>query len=565
MTQSTAQPPTAPLESLVWVIVDGMPRHISEFAALAPRMRPEALCPHCEQRLTLKLGKILRHHAAHRPNADCAAVHPETALHLNCKLALAQALRTRTAPNAVLTFRMRCAGSAWEDCDRVATTVWSDGWDDVRVEHRLGDARRPDIVLLRQGREVAAIEIVVSHAMAEEKAGALASARIPWVEIDAEATLVRAGDWKLDLPVDVRRAGDVRPWRCAVHAGMFSMQREAARVRETLHDAPDTTLRSARVVDLYRPSGVRERIIYRLVHALGEGSATLRLSRGGLEIATAPAEPPSGGASGSHILQLAFRDDVARLRGDDGTFADSPMRWAGVEAAEFIVHEAVFDRRLPDPTVLATTYPRRWFFAPSSGRWFLPAEMRDVRWDRDANDVFAPHPAWLAMTARQSRHPAPEGSWTTLIFARRPSLAAFGRRFSAVEIVRGVARLDVPLDEQAGRSRALVVIEREMDDGVIAAMTRDATIPGDALWISHPRDWRPALSSAAWLAGGSDPRGRGAVVLDGVGVFRAPAFLREVASDDARLAVSSVRERMAARVARLAARHRSTAAHTFSE
>jgi hypothetical protein len=557
MTQSTARPPTTPLESLVWVLVEGVPRHISDFAALAPRMRPEALCPNCTQPLTLKLGKVLRHHAAHRPNAECAAVHPETALHLNCKLALAQALRAHAAPNAVLTFRVRCVGTAGDDCDRVATTAWADGWDDVRVEHRLSDARRPDIVLLRQGREVGALEIVVSHAMAEEKSRALAGAQIPWVEIDADETRTRTDDWKLDAPIDARRAGEVRPWRCAVHEGMFSMQREVRRVRETAHESPNATLRSARVVDLYRPSGLRERVIYR-VHAVDDESAILRLSRGGLAIASTPAEASQGEHSGPQILQLAFRDDVARLRGDDGTFADSPMRWAGVEAAEFIVQEAVFDRRLPDPTVLATTYPRRWFFSPASGRWFLPPEMRDVRWDRDADDVFAPHPAWLAMTARQSRHPAPEGSWTTLIFARRPSVAAFGRSVNAVEIVRGLSRLDVPVDARPGRCRAVVVIEREIDEAVIAATMQEATIPNDALWISHPRDWCPPLASAAWLPGGTDPRGRGAVVLDGVGVFRAPAILREIASDDARLSVSSVRERMATRVARLAARHRST-------
>jgi hypothetical protein len=384
---------------------------------------------------------------------------------------------------------------------------------------------------------------------------------MPWVEIDADATRTRAEDWRLDAPIDARRSGDVRPWRCAVHEGMASMQQEVRRVRETLHALPDEAVRSARVVDFYRPSGVRERIIYRVVRRSDAGElATLRLLRGGLEIAAMRADADSGDEI-AHMMNMAFKEDVGRLRGDDGTFADSPMRWAGIEAAEFIVHEAVFDRRLPDPTVLASTYPRRWYFSPRYKRWFLPAEMRDVRWDRDADDMMGPHPAWTAMTGRQARHPAPEGSWSTLVFARHPSVAAFGRGTKAAEIAPGLFRFDVPLDASRGRSRAVVVVERAPDEEAIAALVRGGSIPRDALWITHPRDWCAALASVAWLPGGTDSRGRGAVVLDGVGVFRADAFIREVATGSARLSLSSVRERMAARAARLGARRRSAAAN----
>src|SRR4051812_34445335 len=82
--------PTPP--GLTWAIVDGVPRHVSEFASLRPGQRPRAICPQCARRLTLKLGSVKRHHAAHMAGDVCAATQPETALHLDTKLALAAAL-----------------------------------------------------------------------------------------------------------------------------------------------------------------------------------------------------------------------------------------------------------------------------------------------------------------------------------------------------------------------------------------------------------------------------------------------------------------------------------------
>lgn len=88
---------------LTWVLVDGRPRAVSEFAGVPPRRRPAATCPACGHRLTLKLGRVRRHHAAHAPDALCATTRPETALHFDVKLALAAArsraiVRERPAP-----------------------------------------------------------------------------------------------------------------------------------------------------------------------------------------------------------------------------------------------------------------------------------------------------------------------------------------------------------------------------------------------------------------------------------------------------------------------------------
>src|SRR5881275_2385460 len=102
---------------LSWVLVDGVPRHVSEFAALPPRRRPDAICPQCGRHLILKLGTVRRHHAAHEAGWRCPATRAETALHIDCKLALAFALRS--APTPVLRIRRRCGGAGDETCDRI--------------------------------------------------------------------------------------------------------------------------------------------------------------------------------------------------------------------------------------------------------------------------------------------------------------------------------------------------------------------------------------------------------------------------------------------------------------
>jgi hypothetical protein len=554
----SAAHPNVSESALAWVIVDGVPRHVSDFAALAVRRRPAAYCHTCGARLTLKLGDVRRHHAAHRAGAACPTTHPETALHSDCKLALAAALRAAASPSASLSFRVTCDGANGEPCRRTSIVQWSGGWDDVRIERRIDAASRPDIVLLREGAPVGALEILVWHAVEAEASDALARAGIPWVEIEADPNRRDSARWDLTQPLDARRVNDTHRWRCDVHASMFAMREAKRVVRESTPDECDRarTLRSARVVDLYHPNGGHERFIYRVVEerdAAGD-LRMLRLLRGNLEIATVPADDHARSASAE--IAASFRADIGRLRRDDAVFADSPMRWAHDAAAEFITTEAVFDRRRPDPTVLATTYPRRWFYSRVSGEWFLPDDMLAVRWDRGRDDPFAPHPAaFREVTARASA--APEGSWSTFVFARRPSLAAFRGVGIASEIVPGIVRLEVKVEPRgravaSSSSRVLCVVTRETNENTMADVVE--TLPAGALWLTHPRDWRTVLTGLAWAAAGSDSRGRGAVVIDGIGVVRADAFLRGVARGDWRFSSENILRAMTSRVERLASR-----------
>lgn len=524
---------------LNWVIVAGRPRRVSDFAHLAPRRRPPATCPECTRPLTLKLGRVRRHHAAHAPGSLCPATQPETALHVNLKLHVAAQLASSMGQGSELHIRRCCVGAASQPCDSVRDDVWLRDWDEVAVEARVasGDRHnRPDIVLLRAGRAIGAIEVLVSHAVSEQKAELLARARIPWVEVRASESLCDSvSGWRAEHPLPVERTGSIDglgEWRCEAH-----LRRESV-------------LAVARVVDLYRPGGVRDRVIYRVEEQLVEGETqALTLRRDGREIARQPADSTRASKRRAWTkLRDMYAADVESLTAGGDVFSDSPMGWATGDAAANLIYEALADLQPADPTPLATRYPRRWFFARERGEWFLPADMRDVRWDRSNPDAFAAHPAWEASRAAVRERPAPEGSWSTFIFASRPSGATFGVRGGVTrDGPLAIVRLDAAENNAA---RALVVLESAADD---ADVRRVASALGDAgvecLWLSHPLDWTAARADLAWAAAGRDSRGRGVVLVDGLGVYRADAFARAFQRREPRLHPDAIRARMAERVA----------------
>jgi len=526
---------------LAWVLVDGRPRSVSEFAALAPRRRPRPSCPQCGRRLTLKLGRIRRHHAAHAPNDFCAATQPETALHLDTKLYLAAQLASAVASDPALVIRRRCEGSALETCGAVREERFVEGWDEVVVEAGVAaESRlRPDISLSRSGVPIAAIEVLVSHRVPDEKALALADARLPWIEIRADPDLLE-GDtgWRVNRALDVERVGShgrSPTWRCDEH------------VRRSRR------LRVARVVDIYREGGVRNRAIYRVDEQIIENAVTaLVLRRGARDVASHPCdEARQTQRPAWHALRIAFIEDVQRMVGEGNAFADSPMGWASGDAAANLVEEALLDLHPADPTPLATRYPRRWYFARDRGRWFLPRDMRDVRWDRPEHDAFAAHPAWTVSRARVRERPVPEHAWRGVLFASRTSPAAFGQ--SAATVPNGpIAVVTLECADAVREQRALVVITAPVDDAVVRALERSLDAERiEHVWLSHPRDWSGSRSDLSWAAAARDERGRDVVLVDGVGVFRAHAFAEAFRRGDAKVSPEAVRARMSARVSSL--------------
>jgi hypothetical protein len=167
--------------------------------------------------------------------------------------------------------------------------------------------------------------------------------------------------------------------------------------------------------------------------------------------------------------------------------------------------------------------------------------------------VFAAHPAWRQARGAVRKRAAPEGSWKTPVFASRPHSTMF-LPASVIHVDGdggGLVVVEVIAPERT-RRRAIVVVERATSNEAIGVLAGSLEREGiDAVWLSWPMDWCDALASIVWAPAGRDARGRGGVVIDGVGVFRADQFLRALARGDRRLDGASIRRCMADRVQRL--------------
>jgi hypothetical protein len=159
----------------------------------------------------------------------------------------------------MLTIALPCVGSGAEgdgpgtdgaagECTVPAYREWLGGWDDVRVECRVG-AHQPDLVLTRAGSPVGAIEVLVTHEVTPEKAAALADLGVPWVEVAATALAMGTPEaWTPVRPLPVRRASrDVDSWQCPAHQAerMLFDARQAYRAARDA-GAPDEAMLLAR-------------------------------------------------------------------------------------------------------------------------------------------------------------------------------------------------------------------------------------------------------------------------------------------------------------------------------
>jgi ssDNA-binding Zn-finger/Zn-ribbon topoisomerase 1 len=144
------------------------------------------ICPECDEELVLKAGPYVTHHFAHFSSHDCVG---ESALHRTAKNLLAQVIRgygaNDSGPDVKLT--RRC-----DRCDSLFShRVLRSRFDSAIVEYRI-DQFLCDVVALREGVPVLAIEVLATHAVESAKASSLA---VPWIEVAAESVLSDPYTW----------------------------------------------------------------------------------------------------------------------------------------------------------------------------------------------------------------------------------------------------------------------------------------------------------------------------------------------------------------------------------
>lgn len=347
---------------LAWVIVEEALRHVSDFAELKPRLRPRATCPVCEERLTLKLGRRVSHHAAHRAGAHCRAAHPETAVHLNCKFHLAREL----SGAAELTIRRTCSGdSALAPCDAMQDATWVSGWDRVEVEMRLG-TRRPDLTLFAGSEVVGAIEVCVTNAIDAARAADLDRLGVTWIEVSGSRQIFYGDEpWRHGEPLVVQRVSG-KPWLCDTC--------EQAQAERLHRESNGPRVRWARIVDFFFPSGKKLRDVFEVVeHLIDSRAAKVTLERRRLEAPIATEMPPITKDS-YKALTAAFRAHLKREQTRKRAVVDSPMTWVNPDDAILTSNAVVFG---------GLHYPYRYQWDAARRHW---KQVDHTRWDDTKSD-----------------------------------------------------------------------------------------------------------------------------------------------------------------------------------
>ncbi|MEP6495757.1 MAG: competence protein CoiA family protein [bacterium] len=431
-------------ESLTWVLVDNAPTPVSRFVDVRPRQRPTALCPQCERPVTLKLGRIRGHHAAHRPgDRACLATQPESALHISVKCHIAEELRRAGREGIPLIVAERCVvgGSGLpltlatllphersaSPCEAVQEHLVAQGWDAVVLERRIAGherdadatiARTPDIVLLKQGVPILAIEVFVTHRVDEIKAQALAALGVPWAEVQADQSLISTAPWRYDVPRPIAQLSGHGLWRCARHqreheewiadeARRRELEAREEEARLALAAANEerrrelferlavhtTTVRGVRIADFYLTNGQRRRRYYFVTEEAGYSGRHIALVEGESTVASwAPDfESEDSRRRVWQALRDAWQNDCRELQREEHSTMDSPMQWLHGPLA-MIIATFVRSRTAENVRALLEAFPPR-FESARDGPWVGSRSLRDLSWDGQQGETLCVHPS----------------------------------------------------------------------------------------------------------------------------------------------------------------------------
>jgi hypothetical protein len=319
----------------------------------------------------LKLGGSNKHHFAHRSDSLCPATNPETALHFNVKLHLARELEAASKlrlPRHCVGIAERAGESAGK-CHRVVTGLACEDWTSVAVERSLEGSRlRPDIAIYKSGEPALAIEVLVTHAVDEQKSRVLKGLGVPWVEVEAGESLFSSSHpWKADKPLPfsryVRADGAPDRWQC----------RDCVAREERLKVEADSelVLVELKLVDFYYPSGGRSRKAYYIQERV-YGGDVIEVQLNGRKGVT-PLLVISGRATDENLRRLhaAFNEELIAHQRATRAIVDSPMPWTRSNNVLF----------KPDMVPHSTTlFPERYVWLKRERKWATPAKLRRIKW-----------------------------------------------------------------------------------------------------------------------------------------------------------------------------------------
>jgi len=326
-----------------WVLVRESLHAVSEFADRLPKARPRAFCPICRRPVILKLGDRNVHHYAHRPDDVCITSQPETALHLNTKFYIYQQLLQAQT----IFVENRCT----RYCGAIRKEAWLEKWDDVRVEYST-DSFRPDIALLSKGQVIGAIEVLVSHAVSQQKEEYFRNENIAWLEVQAEKTIYEGDEaWTPEKPLlFVRCHPQLERWMCQEciesKERARKLQEEQEKERKEQEERRKKqweyeqnnyeVIHSAKMVDFYFKSGKKYREVYYVMKKVknGEWIKAWVKTRQNRVVASENAPITKNSLK---KLNEAVRNQIAEYRGKGTAIIDEFMEWQRWEKGQKFV------------------------------------------------------------------------------------------------------------------------------------------------------------------------------------------------------------------------------------
>jgi hypothetical protein len=154
-------------------------------------------CPGCGATLILHAGPIKARHFAHKADTACDG---ETLAHITAKLLIAQVIRENPTASTRITLQCSC-----DECHApLEKELPVEAFTASVVVEPVG-AFVCDVVAVKECTPVLAVEILVHHAVDEDKAAAL---ELPWIELRADDVLENAYHWR---PVQ----GRLKPTTCS--------------------------------------------------------------------------------------------------------------------------------------------------------------------------------------------------------------------------------------------------------------------------------------------------------------------------------------------------------------
>lgn len=160
-------------------------------------------CPACSSGLVLRQGDVRVAHFAHVTEGACSS---ESVMHKTAKLRIQQAIAEWKQGRAVAP---RVQGKC-PRCRGVFGTPLPERISSAELEHRLPGGLVADVALLSSGQLAGIVEIRWAHAVPDDKADALESAGVRWVELDADQVVADSLTWR---PIRASKAAECNDCR----------------------------------------------------------------------------------------------------------------------------------------------------------------------------------------------------------------------------------------------------------------------------------------------------------------------------------------------------------------